>query len=278
MDINEGKKVLSDTIQLQKERDEYEAEISSKEKALKKLNMDLEFAEDEYRKLENSAVKKLFLGIMGKREASLQDAQNEIRRLHGEVANIEFTITSARNRIEHIEDELQNREEHVMEGLSILEKTENGDFIKKSFLISKELPVISQKVAEKNKELKKLLERATEIYTYGDIHSDMSGHRYNKRDTTLRNHTLEIKKVVKELITYLDAYNSLVPQEIQIIFREDWMDNEHYWDGQQLAEDSYSRVKKVDDWCFRFSNLWKKMKKQHDEVLTQLRNELLEYM
>lgn len=235
---------MFDTIQLEKERDKYETEISSKQRILKKLNMDLEFAQDEYKKLENSRVKKLLLGLMGKREESLQDAQNEIRKLRGEAINVELAITSAKNRLEYIEEELQKTAEYVEQCVSGLEELDNGDFLKKSFLVSSELPVLCAKISEKNKELKSLLIRAEEIYAYGDVNYDMSGHKYNKRDSTLRNHTLEIKVVVKELIEYLDTYNLLVPEEIQIEFHETWMDDEHYWDGQQLAEDSYSRVKK----------------------------------
>ena len=81
---------------------------------------------------------------------------------------------------------------------------------------------------------------------------------------------------MRELVEDLDQYNSMAPQEIQVEFREDWMKDEHYWEGQQLAEDSYARVKKVDDWCFRFSALWKKMKKLQAEVLEQLRGELVD--
>ncbi|MBR2044517.1 MAG: hypothetical protein IJ958_00085, partial [Agathobacter sp.] len=84
--------------------------------------------------------------------------------------------------------------------------------------------------------------------------------------------------VVKKLISRIDEYNLIVPEGLRIEFREKWMDEEDYWKGQQLAEDSYDRIKKVDDWFFRFTNLWKKMKKQQDEVLEQMRNEVLDYL
>ena len=49
------------------------------------------------------------------------------------------------------------------------------------------------------------------------------------------------------------------------------MDKKDFWEGQHLAEASHERVKKVDDWFFRFESLWNKMKKQQ----TDMKNELL---
>ena len=93
MDIKERKKILFDVIQLEKERDEFKEEIFVKEKEMKKLNSDLEYAQEEYNKLENSGIQKFFLGITGKREARLQEAQNEIRRIRSEIASVDFAIT-----------------------------------------------------------------------------------------------------------------------------------------------------------------------------------------
>ena len=59
--------MLADIIRLEKEREEYETEILLKEKNLRKLKAELELAETEYNKLENSGLKKLLLGVVGKR-------------------------------------------------------------------------------------------------------------------------------------------------------------------------------------------------------------------
>lgn len=278
MDIKERKKILFDVIQLEKERDEFKEEIFVKEKEMKKLNSDLEYAQEEYNKLENSGIQKFFLGITGKREARLQEAQNEIRRIRSEIASVDFAITSARNRMDNIADELEETADYVKECISFLAETEDGDKIKSLITVAREIPVICNEISEKMIELKPLLTKAEEIYTYGDINADLSGRRYNRKDSTLRELTWEIAPVVKKLISRIDEYNLIVPEGLRIEFREKWMDEEDYWKGQQLAEDSYDRIKKVDDWFFRFTNLWKKMKKQQDEVLEQMRNEVLDYL
>ena len=276
MEMNETRKFLINIIRLGKERTEIETEILSQQANLKKLNLDLEFAQDEYDKLESSGIRKFFLGLTGKLETRLQDAQNEIRKLQGTISNAEFIISSNQHRIENIDNELQNTKEQEEECVSVLRKMENGDFLRQSFAVVRELPVLNQRIAESCKRLSAELSRAEEIYTYGDIHYDLTGHKYDKKDSTLRNHTYTIRDVVDELVGFLDAYNSLTPEEIQIEFREAWMDDKEYWNGQQIAEGSYTRVKKVDTWFSAFSYQWKKKKTQRESVLEQLRTELLD--
>ena len=275
MEMTEKKKALFDIVQLEKERAEHETEISSKQTTLRMLNLDLEIAQEKYEKIERVGIKRFLLGLMGKRETSLQDAQNEVRKLRGEISNIEFLVSSAKNRIETIEEELQKAREYEEDYVSVLHELGNGVSLKQSFLVVREMPVLCKDIGKNCERLSAELSRAEEIYKYGDIHSDISGHKYNKRDSTLKEHTLKIKESVNELVGSLDAYNSLVPEKIQLEFREPWMDDESYWHGQQIAEDSYERVKTVDVWFSRFSYLWKKTKTQQERVLEQLRNELL---
>ena len=155
---------------------------------------------------------------------------------------------------------------------------EEAKTIKWRIIALKELSRMRYAITEDIVQMQAVLKRAEEIWIYGDIKADMSGRRYNSKDSTLRAHTALIKQAVSELIEHITRYNAYAPEEIKIVFHEDWMDDKDYWAGQQLAEDSHDRIKKVDDWFFRFESLWKKLKKRQNEAEDIMRNEVLEYL
>ena len=80
------------------------------------------------------------------------------------------------------------------------------------------------------------------------------------------------------MLEHIARYNAYAPEEIKITIHEEWMDNKDYWAGQQIAEDSHARIKKVDDWFFRFESLWNKLKKRQREAEDIMRSEVLEYL
>lgn len=277
MEKKELEKIVKERVLLEQSRTELVEQLPSLEKEARKYARLLEMAEENKDRLENSRLKMLVLGVLGKKEERLQQEENNVRRARGEANSAQFELDSAKNRIQSIAVELSGTEDLLEEFLSLLEG-EEGNALKWRIIALKELSNMKYAIAEDIVEMKAVLKRAEEIWVYGDIQVDLSGRRYNKKDSTLRAHTAQIKKAVSELIEHITRYNAYAPEEIKIIFHEDWMDNKDYWAGQQLAEDSHDRIKKVDDWFFRFESLWNKMKKRQNEAEDIMRSEVLEYL
>lgn len=277
MEKKELEKIVKERVLLEQSRTELVEQLPSLEKEARKYARLLEMAEENKDRLENSRLKMLVLGVFGKKEERLQQEENNVRRARGEANSAQFELDSAKNRIQSIAVELSGTEDLLEEFLSLLEG-EEGNALKWRIIALKELSNMKYAIAEDIVEMKAVLKRAEEIWVYGDIQVDLSGRRYNKKDSTLRAHTAQIKKAVSELIEHITRYNAYAPEEIKIIFHEDWMDNKDYWAGQQLAEDSHDRIKKVDDWFFRFESLWNKMKKRQNEAEDIMRSEVLEYL
>ena len=144
METEEKRNLLVKIIRLEKEQADLETEISSQQKALNKLSFELEFAQDEFEKLENSKAKRFLLGLTGKLETSLQDTQSEIRKLQGAISNAKIIISNAEHRIENIEIELQSTMEYDGEFVSILSESENGNYLIQSFSVVRNLPILNK--------------------------------------------------------------------------------------------------------------------------------------
>ena len=277
MDNKELKKIVLDRIVLERERAELLEEIPAVEKKIKKLANAVEEAQSDKEKLENSKINLFFLGVLGKKEERLQQEDNAVRNIRGEFSAAEYELNSIKNRIESIAIELSGTEDLLDEFLALLEG-EEGEEIKNCIITLTELSNLRCCIDENIIETKKHLAKAGEIWIYGDIQTDLSGRRYNKKDVTLRNQTRLIQQSISGLIDLLEKYNAVAPEEIKIIYHEDWMDNKDYWANQQIAEDSHARIKKVDDWFYRFETCWNKMKKQQNEEEEILRDEITEFL
>lgn len=277
MEKMELKKIIRERIELEQNRTELLEQLPALEKEVKKSANLLEEAEESKQRLENSKLNMLVLGVFGKKEERLQQEENNVRKAKGEANAARFELESAKNRIQSIAVELSGTEDLLEEFLSSLEG-EEGNAIRWRIIALKEISNMRYAIGEDIAQMKAVLKKAEEIWVYGDIKADMSGRRYNSKDSTLRAHTALIKKVVSELIEHITRYNAYAPEEVKVIFHEDWMDNKDYWAGQQLAEDSHDRIKKVDDWFFRFESLWNKLKKRQNEAEDIMRSEVLEYL
>lgn len=271
------KKVVLNRIELEAERAELYEQIPSVEKKIKKLTYWAEEAQLNHDDLANSKMRLFFLGIVGKKEERLQKEENEVRKTRADLRAAEFELNSIKDRIESIGLELNITEDIFDKFINQLEG-EDGIEMKARMLAVKELPNLRFLISEKIVETKPLFIKADEIWEYGDIQTNLSGRRYNKKDSTLRKHSKLIQQSVDELIVLLNQYNLYAPEEIKIIFHQEWMDNKEYWDNQQLAYDSHERIKKVDDWFYRLENCWNNMKKQQSEAEEILRSEVLEYL
>lgn len=277
MERNEMKKLMLNRIELEAERANLQEQLTVLEKNVKKATALWEQAEEDKCRIENSKLNMFVLSVFGKKEERLQQEEQTVRKAKGELNAAQFELESATNRLQSIAIELNGTEDLLEQFLTSLEGEEAKD-IRWRIIALKELSNMRYLIREDIAELKKALKRAEEIWVYGDIQVDMSGRRYNKKDTTLREHTAVVSRAVNTLIEHITRYNAYAPEEIKIIFREEWMDKEDFWEGQHLAEASHERVKKVDDWFFRFESLWNKMKKQQNEAEEIIRSELLEYL
>lgn len=277
MEKMELKQIVIERIQLEQSRTELLEQLPSLEKNAKKFANLLEMAEESKQKLENSKLNQLVLGVFGKKEERLQQEENNVRKARGEANAAQFELDSAKERIHSIAVELSGTEDLLEEFLSTLEG-EEGNNIRWRIIALKELSSMQYAIGEDIVEVKALLKKAEEIWIYGDIKADLSGRRYNSKDSTLRAHTVLIKRAVSDLLEHIARYNAYAPEEIKITIHEDWMDNKDYWAGQQIAEDSHARIKKVDDWFFRFESFWNKLKKRQKEAEDIMRSEVLEYL
>lgn len=277
MDRNEIKKIVINRIELEAERANLQEQISSLEKNVRKQTALLEEAEESKQRVANSKLNMLVLGVFGKKEERLQQEDNNVRKVRGEVNAAQFELDSVNNRLQSIAVELNGTEDLLEEFLSSLEG-EEGNAIRWRIIALKELSNMRYAIGEDIVQMKAVLKKAEEIWIYGDIKADLSGRRFNTKDSTLRAHTALIKSAVSDLIEHITRYNAYAPEEIKIIFHEDWMDDKDYWAGQQLAEGSHARIQKVDDWFFRFESVWNKLKKRQNEAEEIMRSEVLEYL
>lgn len=277
MEKMELKQIVVERIQLEQNRMELLEQLPSLEKNAKKFANLLEMAEESKQKLEKSKLNQLVLGVFGKKEERLQQEENNVRKARGEANAAQFELDSAKERIHSIAVELSGTEDLLEEFLSSLEGEEGND-IRWRIIALKELSSMQYAIGEDIVEMKALLKKAEDIWVYGDIKADLSGRRYNSKDSTLRAHTALIKRTVSDLLEHIARYNAYAPEEIKITIHEEWMDNKDYWVGQQIAEDSHARIKKVDDWFFRFESLWNKLKKRQREAEDIMRSEVLEYL
>ena len=277
MEKMELKQIVVERIQLEQSRIELLEQLPSLEKNAKKFANLLEIAEESKQKLEKSKLNQLVLGVFGKKEERLQQEENNVRKARGEANAAQFELDSAKERIHSIAVELSGTEDLLEEFLSSLEGEEGND-IRWRIIALKELSSMQYAIGEDIVEMKALLKKAEDIWVYGDIKADLSGRRYNSKDSTLRAHTALIKRTVSDLLEHIARYNAYAPEEIKITIHEEWMDNKDYWAGQQIAEDSHARIQKVDDWFFRFESLWNKLKKRQKEAEDIMRSEVLEYL
>lgn len=277
MEKMELKQIVVERIQLEQSRRELLEQLPSLEKNAKKFANLLEMAEESKQKLEKSKLNQLVLGVFGKKEERLQQEENNVRKARGEANAAQFELDSAKERIHSIAVELSGTEDLLEEFLSSLEGEEGND-IRWRIIALKELSSMQYAIGEDIVEMKALFKKAEDIWVYGDIKADLSGRRYNSKDSTLRAHTALIKRAVSDLLEHIARYNAYAPEEVKITTHEEWMDNKDYWAGQQIAEDSHARIQKVDDWFFRFESLWNKLKKRQREAEDIMRSEVLEYL
>ena len=156
-------------------------------------------AEENKERVENSKINLFLLGLTGKKEERLQQEENEVRKARGEANAAQFELDSAKNRIQSIAGELSGTEGLLEEFLSSLEG-EEGNAIRWRIIALKEISNMRYAIGEDIAQMKAVLKKAEEIWVYGDMKADMSGRRYNSKDSTLRAHTALIKNAAAALL------------------------------------------------------------------------------
>lgn len=276
MTINDAKKVMLDKVNLEIEAAELGEEIKAKEKLIKKLRYEADEMQMQYDDLANSGVKQFFLGLTGKKEARLQEAQNEVRRTKGELSSAEFELESLKVRVEDIELTRKEIESVCNECLSLIDEVD-GTEIKNHILAISEVPRLGAKISTCLTELRPHFTTAYDIYAIRATTMTTPGTHLNK-DSMMRKHSGLIENGVNQIIELLNTYNLYAPEEIKIEFHAKWMDKENYWEEQQMAYDTMERIKKVEDWFYRLDNCWKGMGKQQKESMKKLQEAVLAYL
>lgn len=280
MNINDAKKVMLDRVNLEMEAAELGNEIQAKEKQIKKLSYWADEMQMQYDDLKNSGMRMFFLGLIGKKEARLQETQNEVRRTRGELSSAEFELESLKARVEDIQQTRKEIELVCNECMTLIAEMD-GAQIKTKILAISEVPRLCAEICTRLAEVKPLFATAYDLYQTRTIaHSRPSAMEgtFNNKDSDMRKLSKSIESGVDEIIQLLHTYNEYAPEEIKIEFHDKWMDKENYWAEQQMAYDSMERIKKVEDWFYRLDNCWKAMGKQKKEAMQKLQEEVFIYL
>ncbi|MBQ8518447.1 MAG: hypothetical protein IJ455_02430 [Agathobacter sp.] len=276
MTINDAKKVMLDKVNLDIEAAELIDEMQAKEKQIKKLCYWAEEMQMQYDDLTNSGMRMFFLGLIGKKEARLQEAENEVRKKQGELSAARFELESLTSRVEDIEQTRTEIESVCNECLKVIEETDDTG-VKNKLLAISELPKLRAEITDCLSEVKPLFTTAYAIYGTRTGRPTSPGTYINK-DSEMRKHSRVIAKGVNHIIELLNTYNLYAPEEIQIEFHAKWMEKEGYWEEQQMAYDTMERIKKVEEWFCQLDNCWRVMSKQQKAVMQKLQEEVLAYL
>lgn len=280
MTINDAKKILFDRVNIEIEATELKNEIHSKEKQVKKLTCLANEMQMQYDDLANSGMRMFFLGLLGKKEERLQEAQNEIRRIKGEGASTEFELNSMKDRLQEIEETIKEIQETCENCLDIIAEAD-GETIRTKIVAISEIPRLCLEISSRCAQTKPHFSTAYDIFqTRTIVHSRPSAMEgtFNNRDSDMRKQSKLIENGVNHIIELLNTYNQYAPEEIKIEFHDKWMDKENYWADQVMADDSLARIKKVEDWFCRLDNCWNAMGKQQREAIHKLQEEVLAYL
>lgn len=267
--MKDARMTILERVNIEIERTDLQESIALLEKQIKRLSGDIEDAQSEYDNLSDSGMKGFFLGLTGKKETRLQEMQNNIRKLRSELVSAEFEVNSAKARIEEIVKEVKNTQESFQECMMLYEK-ENGVEAIKELRTILELPTICKEIEKIFPEIKPLVTNAADIMSvrYGTTVYTSAG-VFNK-EAEMRKCFHKMRDLVKPLIEYLNDYNTLVPEALQIDYRAKWMDDEDFWVNLVMAADIYDRITKVDEWFYGVYNRWNSLRKQRNEVIKTL--------
>ncbi|MBR4027753.1 MAG: hypothetical protein IKJ01_09450 [Lachnospiraceae bacterium] len=265
------KNLFLNRMEVEQKREELRLQVNKIEEKIQKLTNDLQKAKLHYDSLENSSIKKLLLGITGKREEQLQKAQNEIRIIQGQITSIEFECNSMKNEVETLTIQLNETADCVDEYIYTFGDTEEEEVIKQAILAINKIPNLRYEIEQQIPKIKRLLEKSEQIYVYGDLQTDAFGRSYNRKDTTLRELARTVQKETDILLQLLAEYNSVTSENIRIGLHEDWMDDSTYWENCQLAQDCYERIHTVNWWFEVFTYVWDGLQEQQNQEEENLR-------
>lgn len=243
-------------------------ELNSKELEKNQLKSALTEVDNKIEELNSSSLKNILLSLTHKKEATLQELEDELSALNSKLVIAEYEETSLKAKLDTISKE--NEEIYIQ----LLANPDITNEIKNKLITFHNFPTLCESITNKLKELKKFCSLADDIYYYGDIHYDKMGHKYNKKEITLKEYANSIKNNSNELVKLLNQYNTIVPSDKTISLNEEWMDNPTYWNNQQIASDSYNRISEVNTWLVQFNLDWRIKNTLHQAILTNLKDQI----
>ena len=281
MTINDAKKVMLDKVNLEIEAAELGEEIKAKEKQINRLRDEADEMQMQYDGLVNSGMQMFFLGLIGKKEARIEEAQNEARKAKGELSAAEFELRSFHARVEEIAQTKKEIESVCNECLKVIEENDDTG-VKNKILAVGEVPRLIAEISTCLGEMRPLFTTAYDIYAAPRTTRTTTGGSsisafYNK-DLEMRKQSKLIETKINQIIELLNTYNLYSPEEIKIEFHSKWMDKERYWEEQQMDYDTMERIKTVEDWFYRLDNCWKVMKKSQKAALQKVQEEVRAYL
>lgn len=281
MNISDAKKVMLDRINLAIEEAQLSDEIQTKKKQMKKLEYWVDELQMQYDDLANSGMRQFFLGLIGKKEERLQDAQNEVRMKVAELSSVKFELESLQSKVEDIQQTKNEIESTCNTCLEVIAETD-GDEMKSKLLSITEVSKVYADITDSLAEAKPLFATAYDIYaaprTSRTITGGSSVSAFYNKDYELKKQSRLIEKKINQIIELLNTYNLYVPDEIKIEFHSKWMEKENYWENQQMDYDTMERIKTVDEWFFGLDSRWKVMRKQQKEAMKKVEEEVLAYL
>lgn len=276
MNISDAKKVILDSVNLSIEETQLRDEIQATKKQIKNLEYWVDELQMQYDDLVNSATRQFFLGLIGKKEERIQEAENEVRQKKGELSSARFELESLERRLEDIEQTRKEIDTTCKACLAVISEVDGETTCAKLQAIS-ELPKLCMEITNQLAAVKSQFTTAYDIYQTVTGRPTSPGTYINK-DSEMRKQSRVIEKGINHILELLNAYNLYAPEEIKIEYHSKWMEKDNYWEEQQMAYDTMERVKVVEEWFFRLDNCWKAMRKQQKEALKKVEEEVLEYL
>lgn len=218
-------KELDRLRQIVHRRMEIESEILSLHTQIKtgklevgKLTHTFHLREEEADSLTGFSIQGLFLGLTGKKEERLAEAQKKLRSAKLAVDQAQVDLDSLQQRLLTLEQELQDtapEEDTYEQEITRLVSDQLPASLTSAQSQMKQITQIHTALTpakEKTTELKELLKHAEYIFQVGDIQVDYTGRRYNNRFHTMQEHSYPSQKCLTELLTLLQQYNQHITE------------------------------------------------------------------
>lgn len=279
--IYELQKKLIERVYLLNELSEIYSKIDDVHRNTKQAETELANKLAEEKKLSETNLKNKCLSILGLMEGKSETLQREIYAIRTTVNHFTGEYDFMNERMQEIELLLSNSASEDIEFLKyVSERYSEEDHAKLEELLvaTKRYPMVCYAINSQLVEFQDRLNEELKIYTYGDLRTELSGRTYDAKYNTMKSMCLDMKNFLAEFIDLLEEYNAYVSESHRIDLKEEWIQNQNYWDNYQLPEDIHNRFKVIDNWHYSFTWNWKRQKTDRKAIEESLRNQLIEVL